>query len=257
MTLMSEIVGQKGVYSFLNRTYEMQDILSYSIINIMIKETNMSQNAFSDLINSGIFFSVSDGFCISLLGKRVTILLRGINGEIDAYELFNKLSSLESNFRPYELITEDITGYFIDNLYNQPNFIRLYICSPWIRLDQEHIEKINDAIFIASKQYKNLQIRVITLPIERYRDKKGIETIKYLKQLGAEILVNSKLHTKLYMSEPGPFGGSYYAILGSENLTGRRNIELAIKIENDNEILRKLSEYFNEIMQESQLLKEV
>jgi hypothetical protein len=95
------------------------------------------------------------------------------------------------------------------------------------------------------------------LPLERYRDKKAFETIKILKQIGAEIVVNPRLHAKLYMSEPGPLGGSHYAIFGSENLTGRGNIELAIKIENDNEILRKLNQYFYEIWQESQILKEV
>jgi hypothetical protein len=35
--------------------------------------------------------------------------------------------------------------------------------------------------------------------------------------------------------------------LGSENLTGRGNTELAIKVENDNSILFNLTEYFNTI----------
>jgi hypothetical protein len=255
--LISEVVGQKGVYSFLKRIYEIRDVVHSSKINELIEETNISQNVFSELINLGLFISTPGGFYISSLGKKVTILLKGINDDSDIYELFNEISNLYPNLRPYELITENITDYFIDSVYNRPDFIRIYICSPWIRLDENRIEKIKNAIFTASKRYPNLQISVITLPLERYRDKKAFETIKVLKQIGAEIVVNPRLHAKLYMSEPGPLGGSHYAIFGSENLTGRGNIELAIKIENDNEILRKLNQYFYEIWQESQILKEV
>jgi hypothetical protein len=255
--LMSEVVGQKGVYPFLTRIYEIGDIVRSSQINELIEETNISQNIFWELTHLGLFISTPGGFCISSLGKKVTILLKGINGDSDIYELFNELSNLYPNLRPYELITENITDYFIDSLYSRPDFIRVYICSPWIRLDENRIEKIKNAIFTASKRYPNLQISVITLPLERYRDKKAFETIKVLKQIGAEIVVNPRLHAKLYMSEPGPLGGSHYAIFGSENLTGRGNIELAIKIENDNEILRKLNQYFYEIWEESQILKEV
>jgi len=255
--LISEVVGQRGVYHFLNRMHETMDVVESSDINTVMEETKVSLNVFSDLINLGILVGTPVGYYISSLGKKVTILLRGINGDSEIYELFNELSNLYPSLRPYELITENITDYFIDSLYSRSDFIRVYICSPWIRLDENRLEKIKDAIFTASKRYPNLQISVITLPLERYRDKKAFETIKVLKQIGAEIVINPRLHAKLYMSEPGPLGGSHYAIFGSENLTGRGNIELAIKIENDNEILRKLNQYFYEIWQESQILQEV
>lgn len=70
-------------------------------------------------------------------------------------------------------------------------------------------------------------------------------------------MTHERLHAKLYISEPGPYGGIHYAIFGSENLTGRRNIELGIKIENDNELLRNLTKFFREIQEESKILKEV
>jgi len=259
MSLLSEVVGQKGVYYFLKHTYEIMDIVRSSKINELIDKTNISQNIFSELTKLGLFISTPGGFYISSLGRKVTLLLKGINDDIDIHKLFNELSNLypNLNLRPYELITENITDYFIDSVYNKPDFIRIYICSPWIRLDENRIEKIKNAIFTASKLYPNLQISIISLPLERYRDSTAIETIKALKQIGSEILVNPRLHAKLYMSEPGPVGGSHYAIFGSENLTGRGNIELAIKIENDNEILKKLNQYFYEIRQKSQILKEV
>jgi hypothetical protein len=110
----------------------------------------------------------------------------------------------------------------------------------------------------ASLNYPNLQIRVITVPLNQYNNQKAAKmTLGALKQLGAAIVTNTKLHAKLYIVEPGPLGGSHYAILGSENLTGKGNIELAIKVENDNDILKKLDQYFFDIWQNSTLLEEV
>jgi len=257
MPLMSEIIGQKNAYPFMNRTYERSDIINAAEMVSLMKEAGVSDDLFSELAKSGLFIESPDGFYISSLGKKVTLLLRAINDHEEISEVFQQLTYLYPSLRPYELITENITDYFIGSLYSRPDFIRVYICSPWIRLDEKHIEQIKNAIYTASKRYINLQILIITLPLERYRDRKATETLKALKQIGAEIVINSRLHAKLYISEPGPSGGSYYAIFGSENLTGRRNIELAIKIENNNEILRKLSLYFHEIWQESQILKEV
>lgn len=257
MPLISEIVGQKSAYSFMNRTYERGDIINAVEMVSLMKETGVSDDLFSELANSGLFIESPDGFYISSLGKKATLLLRAINDYEEISEVFQQLTYLYPSLRPYELITENITDYFISSLYNRPDFIRIYICSPWIRLDENHIEQIKNAIYTASKRYINLQILIITLPLEQYRDRKAIETLRALKQIGAEIVINRKLHAKLYISEPGPSGGSHYAIFGSENLTGRRNIELAIKIENDNQILRRLSLYFHEIWQDSQILEEV
>lgn len=253
MNLLSEIVGQRGAYSLLNNIYTKRDIISTTKTTNLLEKANASEELFSELIKSGLFIESPDGFYISSLGEKITLLLRAINDEEKISEVFQKLTYLFPNLRPYELITENITDYFIDSLYTRPDFIRVNICSPWIRLSENHIEKIKNAVFTASKRYKNLQIFIITLPIVRYRDRKATKTIEVLKKIGAEIVVNSRLHTKLYISEPGPLGGNNYAIFGSENLTGRRNIELAIKIQNDNEILRKLNKYFYNIWYESQI----
>jgi len=258
MSFISEVVGQKGVYFFLNRMYEIRDVVKTLELDQLIEEANISQSLFSDLTNTGLFIGTPQGFYISSLGKKVTLLLRTINGESDISDLFNQLAYLYPDLRPYELITENITDYFIDSIERHSDFIRIYICSPWIRLDEIHLKKLQGSVLKASSRYKNLQILLITKPKEGYRNwKASEETFKILMSLGAEIMTHSKLHTKLYISEPGPYGGAHYAILGSENLTGRKNIELAIKIENDNDILRKLNQYFYEIWQESQILKEV
>lgn len=257
MNLLSEIVGQKGAYFLLNELYTKNKIINTNELTNLIEEVNVSDELFSELTRSGLFNETPKGFYISTLGEKITLLLKAINNEEEISNVFQQLTFLYPSLRPYELITESITDYFIDTVYKRPDFIRLYICSPWIRLDNEHIEKIQNSIFTAQKRYKNVQILIITLPLERYRDAKATKTLKLLRQLGADIVINSRLHTKLYMSEPGPCGGNYFAILGSENLTGRRNIELAIKIQNDNNCLRKLNLYFYDIWQKSKILKEV
>ncbi len=256
MPLVSELVGQKGAYSLLNKIYERGQIIPNIEINDLAGETGVTDDLLSELLNSGILTESADGFYLSSVGRKVTLLLRALNEDEDMGDVFRQLTYLYPSLRLYELITESITDYFIDGLYAMPDFLRVCICSPWIRLDEHHIRKIKTAIGKASKQYANLQILVITLPLGRYRDVKATETVRALRQLGADIVVNSRLHAKLYISEPGPYGGHHYAIFGSENLTGRGNIELAIKIESDNEILKRLNLYFSEIWQNSEILKE-
>lgn len=256
--MISEIVGGKSAYPFLNAVYEIKDIVRNLDLEGLIKENDISEALFSDLVNTGLLIGTSEGYYISSLGKKITLLLRAINGESDVSHLFNQLTYLYPEIRPYELITENITDYFIDSIIRDSSFIRVYICSPWIRLHEIHLQKFSAAILKASQMYKNLEILVITKPKEGYRNwKASIETFKVLLDLGAVVMTHAKLHTKLYISEPGPYGGGHYSILGSENLTGRGNIELAIKIQNDNDILRKLNLYFYEIWQECQILQEV
>lgn len=255
--LMSEIIGQKGVYSFLDSVYESHEVISSVKMANLVNEAGMSDGALSDLALSGLLAESPDGFYVSSLGKKTTLLLRAVNGKEELLEIFRKLAYLYPQLKPYELLTSNITDFFIDSLSYRTDFIRIYICSPWIKLEEEQLRKIKHAIFKATSRYQSIQIFVITLPTNRYRDKKAIETLKELKQLGAEIMTHEKLHAKLYISEPGPYGGIHYAIFGSENLTGRKNIELGIKIENDNEILWRLTEFFRNIQEESEILKEV
>lgn len=258
MSLISEIVGQKGVYDFLNKTYDIHDAINGDDFERLAQEHNLSEDLLREISQAGLFISSAQGTYISSLGRKVTLLLRVINGQHSIPEVFNQLVCLYPDFRPYELITNNITDFFIDSLEVSSNFIRVYICSPWIRLDRRHLDKMIGAMARASSQYKQIQLSVITKPRDGYRNwSASEETFRVLRSLGAEIVTNGKLHTKLYISEPGPLGGRYYAILGSENLTGRGNIELAIKIENDNEILNRLNQYFTSIWQDSQPYMEV
>jgi len=254
--IMSEIAGKASAYEFLNGMHELQDIVTSDKLSQLMEEAGLSEDSFSQLHSSGLVLGTPHGFHISSLGTKITLLLRAMNSDADLQDTFRKLRYIYPELQPYELITEDITGYFVDSLALRPNFIRLYICSPWIRLyEPDHIDRLQEAVSAARSMYKNVQIFVITLPLERYRDPKAKESVKALSLLGAEIVKHKNLHAKLYISEPGPLGGAHFAIFGSENLTGRRNRELGIRIESDNEMLNRLTAFFREIRDESEILE--
>jgi hypothetical protein len=255
MNLTSEIVGQKNVYPFLNSVYELHSTISNHKVRSLINNYKLHEFIYEDLVRCGIFNHTAKSIYLSSLGEKIILFLRGINEADTLSEIIHKLNNLTVHSRKYELITDNITGYLINRLYQNPNFIRLYICSPWIKLDNQYISKLKSAYFEASKKYSNIQIKIVTLPPDGYHNWRASEnTFNELRSMGAEILHHKhkkdniyKLHTKLYIAEPGPNGGEHFAILGSENLTGRGNTELAIKVENDNSILFNLTEYFNTI----------
>lgn len=257
MDLISEIAGEKASYDFLKYLKEKNLVIGTRELSNLMDKINLEEETFLKLIKGGLLIESPIGFYLSSLGERTTLLLKAINNEEEILEIYRQLKEIYPFLSLYELITENVTDYFIDSLVARPDFIRLYICSPWIRLSSVHIDRIRLSLNRASNNYKQLQFFIITLPVNRYKDDNALKTLKLLKDIGAYIVTNTRVHTKLYISEPGPLGGNHYAILGSENLTGRGNIELAIKIQNDNEILRKLSLYFNNIFYNSEELKEV
>lgn len=243
--LTSELVGRRGIYNLLETFFTEGETVDGANLAALLENMGVSQEGVAELSGAGLISSSAQGFYLSGFGQTVTLLLRGINEKASLGDVVSSLTRMYPDLRPYTLITHDITNVFIDSLLARPDFIRIYICSPWIRLDEEHFGKIRRAI--ERRKYERVELFVITLPPRRYRDPHGIATLRGLVELGAEVVTNGKLHTKLYISEPGPRGGAQYAIFGSENLTGKRNIELGVKIENDNELLAKLTEYFRTI----------
>ncbi len=243
--LISELSGGGNAYQLLSNMYTQSKVIPNSELSEMMTDTGLTDSAFQKMENAGLILSATHGFYLSSLGTRTALLLRVINGDEDVVHAFNTLRAGEDGFGNYQLIESNITGYFVERISQKADFIRLYVCSPWIRLEKEELHDFEMAIIRAKRRYAKSQIMVITLPKERYSNwAASKDTFQMLLDLGADIVTNTKLHAKLYISEPGPTGGVEYAILGSENLTGRKNVELAIQIENDNEILKNLREFF-------------
>jgi len=138
-----------------------------------------------------------------------------------------------------------MTARFIKGLLTEPGFQRLYICSPWINLVKEDLGRLAVALDKAEKTLARPPELLVLVQTPRMPEVK--KTLDVLRSMGAQVIEKPKLHSKLYMREPGPSGGLSLAIVGSENLTRPKWIELGIEIRNDSYILSQLRRYFFDI----------
>lgn len=191
----------------------------------------------------------AEGLAITQFGVRTSLLLDAINGA-DLRDTWRRLIQLDPGLRNYELLRNQLTSEFLDSLIARPGFGRLYICSPWISLDQRQQNILAHAVVLGGRARCQIEIMVVTRPREGTQDKLAASA-EFLRQLGAEVYLNQRLHTKLYIREPGVNGGLYMAILGSQNLTRSTYLELGIRIHSDTVILQNLVRYFLDLVAQS------
>jgi hypothetical protein len=197
-----------------------------------------------DLRVAGFFASRPPGLGLSTKAHRTLLFCSGALGTSSA-SVFDELRTIESTLHRYDLVREGMTSRFIKGLLTEPGFQRLYICSPWINLQKDDLGRLAMALDKARRtlaRAPEILVLVQTPKIPELRT-----TIDFLRQFGAEVVEKPRLHSKLYMREPGPSGGLSLAIVGSENLTRQKWIELGIEIRNDSHILSKLRSYFFDV----------
>lgn len=152
--------------------------------------------------------------------------------------------------KEFELLTENVADSFLSMILKGRIFQNIYICSPWIQIGAKKRGLLQKVIKDSEKSLgEKVSILIITRPpdLRTKFGRKIDESLQWLEKLGSDISLVEKLHTKLYIAEPGPYGGPFFAVFGSENLTGARNIELGIKVVNNPNILNKLVSYFFDI----------
>lgn len=251
--LLSEILGQPGVFQFLSELHTVQELPLDQVPELMSSlGVNTPTSLYSQLKDISIIFEATDKLYPSSKGHKLWWLLQAING-LDVRLAFQQLSRLDPTLFPYEIVTEGMTAKFIDGLASNPTFKRVLICSPWIFLKKKTLQKFSFAVYKAREKtgVKKIEIIAIARPLQlrhsQYEQFK--EVFVNLQKLGTEIVVHEKLHSKLYIRDPGPAGGVSQAIFGSENLTSKRNIELGIRITNDTAMINKLIRHFFNIYQ--------
>lgn len=197
-----------------------------------------------DLSAAGFFIRRTPGIALNMRAYRALLFASGALGS-SSTSVFDELRQIEPGLHRYELVREGMTSRFIKGLLAEPGFQRLYICSPWINLQNDDLGRLAMAL---DKTKQSLlrppEILVLAQTPKVPELKKSLEG---LRNLGAQVVEKPKLHSKLYMREPGPSGGLSLAIVGSENLTRQKWIELGIEIRNDSQIISKLRSYFFEI----------
>jgi hypothetical protein len=206
-------------------------------------------SALGEFVASHLVSRNVDQFALTTSGIRATLLLEALNGG-DLKDIFRRLSQLDSNLRMYELVREGMTEIFLRNINERPGFRRLYICSPWISFSRRHEELLTHAIHqVELTRGVQPEILIITRPGD---DGVSIPTsLDRLRALGASIFLNKRLHTKLYIREPDTSGGYSMAIVGSQNLTKSRYLELGVRINSDSQMIDRLIGYFLELTNHS------
>jgi hypothetical protein len=246
---LNEIVGFTGAYETLLdlEASPATDFAFEEIVRIM-KEygVDMPQAAIEDFLASNLLRRYGDSICLTTLGIRTSLLLEAINGG-DLKDVYRRLGHLDSTLRTYELIREGMTRAFLRNLVERPGFGRLYFCSPWISLDRKQEEMLTHAVVrMEQRRGARPEILVITRPVQG-ADLTVPESVSPLQSLGAMVYLHKQLHTKLYIREPDSSGGYAMAIVGSQNLTKSRYIELGIRINSDSQMITQLITYFLEL----------
>lgn len=199
---------------------------------------------FEDLGVAGFFSARPPGVALTTKGHRTLLFTSGALGATSE-GIFDELRSIETTLHRYELVREGMTSRFIKGLLTEPGFQRLYICSPWINLQKDDLGRLAVALDKARRTLARppeILVLVQTPKIPELR-----KSLEILKGFGAEIAEKPRLHSKLYMREPGPSGGLSLAIVGSENLTRQKWLELGIEIRNDSRTLSKLRSYFFDV----------
>lgn len=227
----------------LARTGDARDAELYRKL-FLTNGCGMPDAVFEELRTAGFFSTRPPGVALTTKGHRTLLFTSGALGETSE-KVFDELRLIETPLRRYELVREGMTSRFIKGLLTEPGFQRLYICSPWINLQKDDLGRLAVALDTARRSLaRPPEILVLVKTPEIPEVKKSLEI---LKGFGAEVVQKRKLHSKLYMREPGPSGGLSLAIVGSENLTRQKWIELGIEIRNDSHILSILCSYFFDV----------
>lgn len=199
---------------------------------------------FDDLRVAGFFSSRPQGTALTTKAHRTLLFTSGALGSSSA-SIFDELRTIETTLHRYDLVREGMTSRFIKGLLSEPGFQRLYICSPWINLQNDDLGRLAMALDKAKRSLARAPEILVLVQTPKIPELK--KTLDILRGFGAEVIEKDRLHSKLYMREPGPSGGLSLAIVGSENLTRQKWIELGIEIRNDSHILSKLRSYFFDV----------
>ena len=232
-----------GTYEFLRTLEQNSETTSPEEQILQMMEANgveQPRHTFNDLLTAGILQILGVEFSLSTFGIRASVLLEALNGG-DLRLAYQRLSNLDSTLNSYQLVREGMTDAFLENISTRPGFVRLYLCSPWIGLNDRNQTLLIHALHSAQSRGERPELLVLTRPSGDGSAPPGIAP---LQEMGATVFLNPRLHTKLYIREPGRRGGYSMAVVGSQNLTRSNHLELGIRINSDSAMIDQLIAYF-------------
>lgn len=243
-----QVVATNGAFEFL-RELEGRPETTLPEIDLLAMMARVDiespPSLLADLLAFNLLHRSGERVGITTFGIRTMLLLEAINGG-DLREVFRKLGRYDSTLHRYELVREGMTEKFVESLVHRPGFGRLYLCSPWIRLNKRQAAMLTSAIIATEQRGDSPELIVITRPSDDDA-RTAPDGTRLLRELGATIYLNARLHTKLYIREPGRRGGYSMAIVGSQNLTKSQYLELGIRVNADSSMVNQLIAYFWEL----------
>ena len=243
---LTTILGSDGALEVLSKL-QRSPVTSYPTEDLatLVESCGVVSSAATvdDLLKANLLYRRRDGLAITRFGIRTALLLQAIHGA-DLQDVWRRLSSLDPALRTFALIRNQLTTAFLTGLSHRPGFRRLFVCSPWISLDERQRQLLTHIVM----RETNPEILVITRPTSAGGPPPGVEP---LLDLGATLFLNRSLHTKLYIREPNASGGTLVAILGSQNLTKSSYLELGIQIRGESTLVHNLIHYFFDVTNES------
>ena len=200
------------------------------------------------LIGANLLQRIGNQIAISKNGRKVQLLMEAIEGG-HIGEICLRLQRIDGKQR-YELVREGMTEDFFRGLCDLGATIgTLYICSPWINASENAIKSLHDSFMQHKLRWRQFpELLIVTRP---WKDGGEAPSLTPFKRFGARIHLHRTLHSKLYIREPDPRGGTPIAVLGSQNLTRSRYSELGIRITGDDQLVRQLIRYFMELISDS------
>jgi hypothetical protein len=181
---------------------------------------------------------------ISSRGRACYYCIEGIEG-VDLTHVVDNLRDLDPALSRISLVREGMTTRFVEHLHRVDPIRRVMICSPWVNLDRSRLRKFIQAIEMAERlRGFRPEITVVTRPLSDQPQGDQNATLSYLRRIGSLIVFQARVHSKLYIVEGGEDRVQRFAFVGSENFTKVRFQELGILVNNDNQLIDDLTQYF-------------
>lgn len=250
MPLVHQIIGEPGAAESLQYLATSSETsFPRAELENVFEEQGVAAPArmIDEFLATNILEPFGERFGISTLGQRTSLLVEAINGG-DIEEVYRRLRRLSGSREMYEIARGRMTSIFFQTLLDRPGFGRLYICSPWVNPTEKEAAYLKYAVY---KQQERKGIFPNVLLVTRPPNMMPTGTEKGLQpfiDIGASIYFNRRLHSKLYMRDPDDGGGYSLAIVGSQNLTKSRHLELGIRINGDSQIIGQLIAYFLDLL---------
>jgi hypothetical protein len=164
-------------------------------------------------LEANLLAQFGDRIGLSVFGVRTALLVEAINGG-DIEDVFRRLRRVTGVGEPYELVKEGMTRLFFESLLQIPGFRRLYICSPWVHPSQREAACFHYAALKMEEHTGRLpEVLILTRP-PACAPKGAEDGLDPFVKLGAQVFFHRRLHSKLYIREPGPSGGCLMAVVG-------------------------------------------